>query len=90
MVKSAGKNSYTYQAKWTGSKWVSSYVEPEDFETAEAIKVKEWQGLADNPDAEVEWDPVVELEKIVLDLGKQVGADPEELVELKQPKSWPF
>lgn len=90
MVKSAGKNSYTYQAKWTGSKWVSSYVEPDDFETAEAIKVKEWQGLTSDPDAEIAWDPVAELEKIALDLGEQVGADPKELAELKQPKSWPF
>lgn len=90
MVKTAGKNSYTYQAKWTGDKWVSTYVEPNDYETAEAIKVKEWQGLASDPDADVEWDPVAELEKIVLDLGEQVGASPEELAELSTPKGWPF
>jgi len=53
MVKTAGKNSYTYQAKWTGAKWVSSYIEEEDFATAEEIKIKEWQGLSSDPDAEV-------------------------------------
>ena len=53
MVKTAGKNSYTYQAKWTGAKWVSSYVEEEDFETADEIKIKEWQGLAKDPNLEV-------------------------------------
>lgn len=52
MVKTAGKNSYTYQAKWTGTKWISSYLEPEDYATAEEIKIKEWQGLSVDPDAE--------------------------------------
>jgi hypothetical protein len=89
MVRTAGKNSYTYQAKWTGSKWVNSYVEPEEFDTAEAIKVKEWQGLASDPDVNVEWNPIAELEKIVLELGEQVGADPQELAEIN-PGSWPF
>lgn len=50
MIKTAGKNSYSYQAKWTGTKWVSSYIEPDEYETAEEIKIKEWQGLATNPD----------------------------------------
>lgn len=50
MVKTAGKNSYTYQCKWTGSKWVSSYTEEDDYATADEIKIKEWQGLAKDPD----------------------------------------
>lgn len=50
MVKTTGKNSYTYQAKWTGTKWISSWTEEADYETAEEIKIKEWQGLAINPD----------------------------------------
>jgi len=89
VVKTAGKNSYEYQCKWTGSKWVSSYAEEEDFDTADEIKIKEWQGLASDPDADVAWDPVVELEKILVDLGEQIGADPEELTEIKQ-SGWPF
>jgi len=51
MVKTAGKNSYTYQAKWTGEKWVSSFVEEADYNTTEEIKIKEWQGLAIDPDS---------------------------------------
>jgi hypothetical protein len=91
LIKTADKNSYEYQCHWTGTKWVGSYVEPEDFDTADEVKIKEWQGLASDPDATVvEWNPIVELEKIVSDLGEQVGADPKELAELKQSKSWPF
>jgi hypothetical protein len=63
MIRTPGKNPYTYQCKWTGSKWVSSYVEPEDFDTTEEIKIKEWQGIAYNPD---EQDLRDELDKIVL------------------------
>ncbi len=36
-----------------------------------------------------EWDPVASLEKIVLELGEEIGADPEELAEIKQ-SGWPF
>jgi len=50
MVKTAGKNSYTYQAKWTGSRWINSW--SEDNQDTENIKIKEWQGLAIDPDAE--------------------------------------
>jgi hypothetical protein len=50
-VKTAGKNSYTHQAKWTGSRWIRSW--DEDIAETEALKVKEWQGLAQDPDADV-------------------------------------
>jgi hypothetical protein len=50
MVKTAGKNSYTYQAKWTGSRWISAWQDDEP--TTEEVKIKEWQGLAADPDAE--------------------------------------
>jgi hypothetical protein len=46
MVKTTGKNSYTYQCKWTGEKWTNIYNEDE-------VKIKEWQGLAIDPDKEV-------------------------------------
>ena len=52
MVKTAGKNSYTYQSKWTGSRWISAW--QEDTPETDEIKIKEWQGLAKDPDAEVE------------------------------------
>jgi hypothetical protein len=55
MVKTPGKNSYTYQAKWNGKIWTSSYSDDE-------IKIKEWAGITYNPDED--WDPVAELEKI--------------------------
>jgi hypothetical protein len=50
MIRTPGKNSYTYQAKWTGSRWISSW--QDDNEGTETIKIKEWQGLAIDPDLE--------------------------------------
>jgi hypothetical protein len=50
MVKTAGKNSYTYQAKWTGTRWISAW--QDDTPETEEVKIKEWQGLAINPDEE--------------------------------------
>lgn len=64
-VKTAGKNSYTHQAKWTGTRWISAW--QEDGSGTEELKIKEWQGLSSDPDADVEWDPVVALDKIVAD-----------------------
>jgi len=48
MVKTTGKNSWTHQAKWTGSRWISSW--GEDTPETEEIKIKEWQGIAYDPD----------------------------------------
>jgi hypothetical protein len=47
-VKPAGKNSYTHTAKWTGARWISSW--QEDDPTTEELKIKEWQGIAYDPD----------------------------------------
>lgn len=55
-VKTAGKNSYTHHAKWTGEKWTSAWSDDE-------VKIKEWQGIAYNPD---EQDLRDELDNIVL------------------------
>ena len=52
MIKTSGKNSWTYRACWTGIKWVSSWIKESDFDTAEEIKIKEWQGIAIDPDLE--------------------------------------
>jgi len=50
MIRTPGKNSYTHQAKWTGSRWISSW--QEDGSSTEEIKIKEWQGIAGDPDEE--------------------------------------
>ena len=44
-VKTAGKNSYEHTARWTGEKWTSTYNDDE-------LNIKEWQGLAVDPDLE--------------------------------------
>jgi hypothetical protein len=92
MVKTAGKNSWTHQAKWIGSKWVNSYTEEGDYDNpAYEVEIKGWQGLAADPDADVEWDAAGELQKIIdnftfeqglaafenalEDLGKEIGAE---------------
>jgi hypothetical protein len=49
-IKTAGKNAWTHQAKWTGNRWISSW--GEDVPETEEVKVKEWQGLAQDPDNE--------------------------------------
>jgi len=51
MIKTTGKSGYTYQAKWTGSRWISAW--GEDTPETEEIKIKEWQGLAVDPDATI-------------------------------------
>jgi hypothetical protein len=43
MIKTAGKNSYTYRCLWNGSYWRNEYSDEE-------VKIKEWQGLAVDPD----------------------------------------
>jgi hypothetical protein len=98
MIRTPGKNSYTYQCKWTGSKWVSGYIEPDDYDTADEIKIKEWQGLAADPDADVVWDPAAALDKIVSDFTFEQGvAEIERMVEelgaeetTRPQAGWPF
>jgi hypothetical protein len=51
-IKTPGKNSWSHQGKWTGSRWVSSWTDEADFDTADELKIKEWQGLTKNPDIE--------------------------------------
>ena len=54
-VRTAGKDSYTHHAKWTGEKWVSTWNDDEE------VKIKEWQGIAYDPDEQFLRD---ELEQI--------------------------
>ena len=46
-VRTAGKNAWTHHAKWTGEKWTNEYNDDE-------VKIKEWQGIACDPDQETE------------------------------------
>ena len=48
-IKTAGRNSWTHQAKWTGARWISSW--SEDVADVDEIKIKAWQGLAVDPEA---------------------------------------
>ncbi len=50
MIKTPGKNSFSHQAKWTGTRWISSW--NDDTLETEELKIKEWQGLAKDPDGE--------------------------------------
>lgn len=85
LVNPAGKNSYEHQAKWTGTKWVRTWCEESGYDDPDQeVKIKEWRGIAYNPDADVEWDPVAELEKIIVE-HKEV------IEEIKaDPRGWPF
>ena len=62
MIRTAGRNSYTHQAKWTGTRWISSW--QEDGSGTEEIKIKEWQGIAYDPDEHFLRE---ELDKIALE-----------------------
>lgn len=69
MIKTAGKSSWTHQARWTGANWVNSWTEPEDYADPEKIiKIKEWQGIAYNPDEQSLRD---ELDNIVLEFNQE-------------------
>jgi hypothetical protein len=89
MIRPAGKSDYTYQCQWTGSKWVSSYIEPDEFDSADEVKIKEWQGLAKDPNLEAEWDPAAELDKIIATVAPtDLNTVVEELST--EAKKWPF
>lgn len=77
-IRTAGKNSYTHQAKWTGSRWISAW--QEDGSGTEEIKIKEWQGIAYDPDEnpvtiafnETNFEQTVsDIEQMVKDLEEQ-------------------
>ena len=69
MIRTAGKNSYTYQALWTGIQWVNSWTdEAERADPEKAIKIKEWQGLAHDPN---ELELREELDRIVLEFNEE-------------------
>jgi hypothetical protein len=49
-IKTAGKNSWERQARWTGTRWVNAWTEETEFNTADELKIKEWQGISYDPD----------------------------------------
>lgn len=49
-IKTPGKDSYSYQAKWTGTRWINNW--HDDVPETEELKIKEWRGLAVDPDSE--------------------------------------
>ena len=42
------KDGYSYRGKWTGTRWITSWAD--DDPDTESIKVKEWQGIAHDPE----------------------------------------
>jgi hypothetical protein len=84
MIKTAGRNSWTHQAKWTGERWISAW--QDDTPETEEIKIKEWQGLAADPDADTistAFNPenfeqsIDEIERMVTELGVQINGTQE-------------
>ena len=50
MIRVPGKSGYTHHAKWTGTRWISAWAQEEDYDKADEVKIKEWQGIAYDPD----------------------------------------
>jgi len=69
MAKTAGKNSWTHLYLWTGTQWVNNWTDKEDYDDPEkAVKIKEWQGIAHDPD---ELEIREELDKLVLEFNEE-------------------
>lgn len=82
-IETAGKNSHKYQAKWTGSRWISAW--QDDTPETEEIKIKQWRGIPFDPDAEPEWDAAAELDKIIVEHSEVI-----EEMKLNPKAEWPF
>ena len=67
MIKSAGKNSWEHRALWTGTRWINSWAEEADYDKAEEVKIKEWRGIAYNPD---ELEIREELDQLVIEFNE--------------------
>ena len=95
LVETAGKNSHTYQAKWIGTKWISTWCDESEYNDPDKeIKIKQWRGISHDPDADIEWDPAAELDKIIEEHKEVI----EQLAEdarvgetvIPNKASWPF
>ena len=67
MIKSAGKNSWEHRALWTGTRWINSWAEEADYDKAEEVKIKEWRGIAYDPD---ELEIREELDRLVVEFNE--------------------
>jgi len=75
MIKTAGKNSWEHRGLWTGSNWVNSWTVEEDYDDPDKIiKIKEWRGLAQDPDAGTTEDRVMDLEDALEELKAEFEA----------------
>jgi hypothetical protein len=69
MIKTAGKNSWEHRGLWTGTNWVNSWCEPQDYNDLEKlIKIREWRGLAVDPDSGVSFEDKTDLEAALVEL----------------------
>ena len=50
MIRTAGKNNWEHQARWTGTRWINSWAEEKDYDIADEVKIREWRGIAYDPD----------------------------------------
>lgn len=80
-IKKTNKDPYQMQAMWTGSRWVNTWTEEKDFNTAEECKIKEWRGIAYDPDAD---DLIIEKPKSAT----KKKAEPK--AKLNVAANWPF
>jgi hypothetical protein len=64
MIRTAGKSSYEHQARWTGTRWISAWADETEYETAEEVKIKEWRGIAHDPN---ELEIREELDRLVVE-----------------------
>jgi hypothetical protein len=81
MIRTAGRNSWEHRGLWTGSAWVNSWTDEADYnDPAKIIKIKEWRGIATNPDADAVGtafapenfeQTIDEIEQLVLELEQQ-------------------
>ena len=82
MIRTAGKNTWEHRATWTGTRWISAWAEEADYDKADEVKIREWRGIAYDPDSDSSADlttafnefnfeqTINEIEKIVEGLEK--------------------
>jgi hypothetical protein len=82
-IKTAGRNSSSYPAKWTGTRWIRTW--DEDIAETQELKIKEWQGIAYDPDEHFLRE---ELDQIIADFEPAMAV--EEVDADVTKGKWPF
>ena len=49
-VETAGRNSYTYHARWTGARWITAWAN--DTAETESLSINRWRGIDHDPNGE--------------------------------------